>query len=164
MAKPTETFVPITTLRAICGGAEAVELDHLLKSGRIKVRSGQAPLVDGVRTFLAAVRAGAADADLGAAMTAARTARAEAAELAQQVEARVLIPDADAEAAMLAVAGAVISAFAAIPAMASRVVTERRMIEGILFEAQTAMSKAVAAADLQLPETQVKAKTKGKAG
>lgn len=162
MTKPTETLVPVATLRTICG-KDAPELDAMLKSGQIKAKGGQVPLVSSVRTFLAAVRAGAADADLGAAQTAARTARAEAAELAMSVERRALIPDHEADGALLAVAGAIISQFAALPAMTTRDIRDRKVVEDIVYEAQVRLAEAIAAADLALPAEPAKAKTKGKA-
>jgi hypothetical protein len=162
MTKPSEMMVPLSTLRTICGGDEARELDALLKSGRLKVRAGQAPLVEGVRAFLDAVRAGAADADLTTAMTAARTARAEAAELAQEIEARALIPDSEAEAALLSIVGAITSSFASLPAMATRNVVERRRIEDAMYSAQVKLSQAIAAADLTPPAAPVKTKAKGR--
>lgn len=155
-ARPAEMMVTLDMFRTIAG-AGAGEVEALVRSRQIIVREGKVSLVAATRTFLDAIRTTARNSSLTAAQAEARAARAEASELALAVETGLVVPDTFCDECVQAITGAVLREFASLPAIATRDVRERRALENLLHDAQTALAAAIAVAE------PAKAKTKGKA-
>lgn len=156
--RPTEMLVTVDIFRLICG-AEPGEVEGLIRSRQITVRDGRVSLVAATRAFLDDIRSTTRDASLTGAQAEARAARAEASELALDIETGKLVPDAVSDECVQAIAGAVLREFSSLPAIATRNVAERRAIANLLYDAQTALAAAIAAADIAAP---AKAKAKGR--
>lgn len=144
MSRPDPTLVSVETFRKLVSAGPG-EVEALLKSGAIRrAAPGRVPLVEAVRAFISHVRASARDATAAAAMSDARSARAEASELSVSIQSRELIRDEEAEAAMQHVAGAILETFAGLPARVSRDRADRAVIETALCAAQAALSDELA--------------------
>ena len=140
--KQYEIRIPIASLRRVCG-AEAGEIEALVRSRQIPALEGQVSLVSGVRAYLDHVRGEARDASLTVARDAAQEARAEAVELDLDMDERRLLPDIAAENALAELCGAITSAYQSIAARATRDMVQRREIEGALYDAQGVLAQAV---------------------
>ncbi|WP_151717551.1 hypothetical protein [Gemmobacter serpentinus] len=161
--RPPEMLVTVDAFRSICGASPG-EVEGLIRARQIVLRDGQVPLVSGVRAFLDRIRATTRNARLTAAQTEARAARAEASELALDIETGKLVPDAAGDEATTSIAGTILHEFASLPAIATRDVRERRAIENLLHNAQTALADAIATAEPVLPSEPAKSTptTKGR--
>jgi hypothetical protein len=160
-ARPAEMMVALDMFRTI-SGAGAGEIVTLIRSRQITVRDGRVSLVAATRAFLDHIRATTRNASLTGAQAEARSARAEASELALAVETGLLVADTVSDEAVTYIAGAVLREFASLPAIATRDVRERRMIESLLYHAQTALAASIADAEPVLSDAPTKAKSKGK--
>ena len=138
--QPNTMMVPIATLRRVCG-AEAGEIEGLVRSRQITAKGGKVPLVTGVRAYLDAVRAEARNSSLAAARQEAQSARAEAMELDLDMDENRLVDDDAAQVAVADLCGHILKEFHSIPARVTRDLHQRRTIESALHEAQTALAK-----------------------
>lgn len=131
--------VSIATLRRVCG-AEAGEIEALIRSRQVAVKAGKTPLVAGVRAYLDAIRAEARNSSLAAARQEAQEARAEAVELDLDMDEGRLVEDDTAQVAVSDLCGAILREFHSIPARVTRDLHQRRAIEAALHEAQAALA------------------------
>ena len=131
--------VPIATLRRVCG-AEAGEIEGLVRSRQIAVKAGKTPLVAGVRAYLDAIRAEARNSSLAAARQEAQSARAEAMELDLDMDEGRLVDDDAAQVAVADLCGAILREFHSAPARVTRDLHQRRTIESALHEAQNELA------------------------
>jgi hypothetical protein len=133
-------MVPIATLRRVCG-ADAGEIEGLVRSRQITVKAGKTPLVAGVWAYLDAVRSEARNSSLATARQEAQEARAEAVELDLDMDEGRLVDDDAAQVALAELCGAILREFHSIPTRVTRDLHQRRTIESALHEAQTALAK-----------------------
>ena len=144
--RPTETTITVAGLRQLCGAAQG-EIEALVRARLLTARAGKVPLVAGIRAYLDGIRAATKSASLVAAQDAAKVARADAAELALAVDDRRLVKQVEAEEAVAAICGAIMSRTFTISARVTRDVRERRKIEDALRGLQADIAKAVAGID-----------------
>ncbi len=143
--RPDPTLVTVEAVRRLSGALPG-EIESPIRSGAIKrAAPGRISLVEGVRALIRHVRAQTRDASLAAAMADARAARAESSELALAIEARQLIADDEAQAALDRLVGAIVTAISALPPRATRDLRARAMIDGVLREVQTQIADDLAA-------------------
>lgn len=139
--------VALGTLRKTLGDDPATGvLARLVASGRIAApdAKGRVPLAEAVAAYFDTVRADMRAATLTAAVERARAARAESAELKLAESRRELVPAEDAEAAIDALCGAVLSGLTGLPARVTRDIPTRRRIEALAHAAQTALARDLA--------------------
>lgn len=145
MQRPDPTLVSIETFRKLVQAGPG-EVEGLLKSGTLKrAAPGRLPLIEAVRAFISHTKAQAKDASAAAAQADARAARAEASELSLALQDRTLIRDEEADAALLAVVGAILETLSGLPARVSRGRLDRSVIEDTLRAAQAAIADDLAA-------------------
>lgn len=149
--QPNMMMVPVASLRRVCG-AEAGEIEALIRSRQIAAKSGKVPLVAGVRAYLDAVRSEARNSSLAAARQEAQEARAEAVELDLDLDENRLVDDGAAQIAVANVCGAILREFHSIPARVTRDLRHRRAIETALHEAQTALAATFTEAATDTPK------------
>lgn len=144
MSRPDPTLVSVETFRKLVSAGPG-EVEALLKSGTLRrAAPGRLALIEATRAYIGHVRATARDATAAAAQADARQARAEASELSVSIQNREVIPDADADAALLHICGAVLEVVAGLPARVSRDRGDRAVIEDALRAAQTALCDELA--------------------
>lgn len=148
--RPAETLVTTAALRALTGAAPG-EIEALVKSKLIAVSGGKTSLVPAIRAYLDQIRSTARSASLAAAQDAARSARADAAELALAIDARRLVRDADAQDAIAHVCGTVMRTTYTIAARATRDIRERRAIEAAVNDMQLAIARDVRNVEAPVP-------------
>lgn len=137
--RPNSMMVPIATLRRVCG-ADAGEIEGLIRSRQITAKAGKVSLVSGVRAYLDAVRSEAKNSSLAAARQEAQEARAEAVELDLDLDENRLVDDDAAQVAVADLCGHILKEFHSIPARVTRDLHQRRAIEAALHEAQTELA------------------------
>lgn len=143
--RPDPTLVTVEAFRRL-SGALSGEVESLIRSGAVKRNGpGQIGLVEATRALIEYVKAQAKDANLAAAQADAKAARAEAAELSLAIEARQMIADDEAQAALDHLGGAIVTAIAALPTRATRDLRARAAIDGVLLEVQAQIADDLAA-------------------
>lgn len=155
-ARPDPTLVTVETFRKLVQAAPG-EVEGLLKSGTLRrAAPGRLPLIEATRAFIAHVRATARDASAASAMADAKSARAESAELTLQVQQRELIRDEEAEAALLAVVGAVLETLSGLPARVTRDRADRTPIEEALRATHSCIANDLAAKAICLSHARIR--------
>lgn len=139
--------VKTAELAAIFADSEG-RLKRLVATGTIKELSrGRVGLVEAVRAFLDDLRAEVAENSATRAGEAARSARADAAQLRLAERRREVIPVEDAEAAIDFMAGEVNSSLIVLPARVTRDVRDRRKLDELVFALRARIASAVGGAE-----------------
>lgn len=134
--RPDPTLVSVETFKALVLAAPG-EIETLLRAGVIqKAAPGRVALIAATRAFIEHVKSKARNASLAAAQEHAKAARAEASELALQVERREMIPDDDAQACLDHLAAAITSVIACLPSRVTRDLRARAAMDAALRAAQ----------------------------
>lgn len=164
MTRPEAVLVSVEAFARLTGAAPG-EVERLLRAGVLKrAAPGRIALVEGTRAFIAHTRASARDATAAAAAADAKAARAEASELSVSIQSRELVPDHEADAALLAVCGAVLEATAGLSARTTRDLRVRAVVEATIRAAQEGLADDLAALSgdpFPTPATRPGARTKG---
>lgn len=134
--RPDPTLVSVEAFARLSGALPG-EVEELLRSGAVRrAAPGKVSLIEATRALIHHVKSGARDASLATAQADARDARAEATELALQIERRDLIVDDDAQAAIDHIVGQIVTITGSLPARATRDLSARAVINDTLREVQ----------------------------
>lgn len=142
--RPDPTLLTVEAFRRLSGALPG-EIESLLRSGTIKrAAPSKVFLIEATRALIQHVRSVARDASLVAAQADARAARAESSELALAIEARELVPDDQVEAALDHLVGQITTCVASMPARATRDLSSRAIMDGVLRQAQAQIADDLA--------------------
>lgn len=145
-SRPDRTLCTVEIFRRLVEAAPG-EVEALIRAGTIqRAGPGCVALIPATRAFIEHVKAKARNASLTTAQEAAKTARAEASELALMVESREMVADDEAQAALDHLVATITSAISCIPARVSRDLPTRAATDAALRSVQAAIADDLAKA------------------